>query len=118
LTLAHELTHLMVHCNASPRLNRTICEYEAEAVEKWVGAELGVAPYADDGVDVSGVTDDLLAASVARVRWAACTLLSAARGRASQAQATVEVYATPGKEIVFDYELRGVRDFVRHAEPL
>jgi hypothetical protein len=117
LTLAHELTHLMVHCNASPRLNRTICEYEAEAVERWVGAELGVAPYADDGVDVSGVTDDLLAASVARVRWAACTLLSAARGSASQAQATVELYATPGKEIVFDYELRGVRDFVRLAEP-
>lgn len=117
LTLAHELTHLMVHCHANPRLNRTICEYEAEAVERWVGAELGVAPYADGGIDVACVTDDLLADSVARVRWAAGLLVSAARGSALQAQAAVEVYATPGKEIVFDYELRGVRDFVRLAEP-
>ena len=79
LTLAHELTHLIAHCNASPRLNRTVCEYEAEAVERWVGAELKVSPYALEEIDISSVTDDLLACSVVRVRWAACTIVSAAR---------------------------------------
>jgi hypothetical protein len=82
LTLAHELTHLIAHCQASPRLNRTVCEYEAEAVERWVGAELKVAPYATERFDLSRVTDDLLACSVVRVRWAACTIVSAARGGA------------------------------------
>lgn len=82
LTLAHELTHLIAHCNARPPVNRTVCEYEAEAVEKWVGAELKVAPYAGDGTDVGSVTDDLLADSVVRVRWAACALVNAARGTA------------------------------------
>ena len=78
LTLAHELTHLIAHCNARPRLNRTVCEYEAEAVERWVGAALRVSPSADEP-DLS-FTDDLLACSVVRVRWAADTLVSAARG--------------------------------------
>jgi hypothetical protein len=96
LTLAHELTHLIAHCNAKPRLNRTVCEYEAEAVERWVGGALRVPPYADDWLE-SNVTDDLLACSVVRVRWAANTLLSAARGTFAaepdrlQAEATVEV---------------------------
>ena len=79
LTLAHELTHLIAHCSACPKLNRTVCEYEAEAVEKWLGVELQVPPYADAGLDVASLTDDLLAGSVARVRWAAATLLSVAR---------------------------------------
>ena len=79
LTLTHELTHLIAHCNVSPRLNRTVCEYEAEAVERWVGAALHIPPFADDWLD-SSVTDDLLACSVVRVRWAASTLLRAARG--------------------------------------
>jgi IrrE N-terminal-like domain len=85
LTLAHELTHLIAHCNVSPRLNRTVCEYEAEAVERWVGAELKVSPYAEEGFDVSSLTDDLLAGSVVRVRWVARTLLSAARDGVSAA---------------------------------
>src|SRR5664279_5165679 len=79
LTLTHELTHLMAHCNANPRLNRTVCEYEAEAVERWVGAALRVPPYAEDWPG-SSVTDDLLACSVVRVRWAGNTLVNAARG--------------------------------------
>jgi hypothetical protein len=79
LTLVHELTHLISHCHAHPRLNRTVCEYEAEAVERWVGIELGVRPYAAEILDVASVTEDLLACSVARVRWAAVTLVSAAR---------------------------------------
>jgi hypothetical protein len=93
LTLAHELTHLIAHCNVSPRLNRTVCEYEAEAVERWVGAELKVSPYAEEGLDVSSLTDDLLACSVARVRWAACTLVSAAREGASAAVERVRLQA-------------------------
>jgi hypothetical protein len=86
LTLAHELTHLLAHCNASPRLNRTVCEYEAEAVEKWVGAALDVSPHAEAGLDVASLTDDLLAGSVIRVRWAAATLLRVARGGAVEYQ--------------------------------
>jgi hypothetical protein len=78
LTLVHELTHLIAHVSARPQINRTVCEYEAEAVEKWVGTELGVPPY--DQIDLATVTDDLLACSVVRVRWAARTLLSAVRG--------------------------------------
>jgi hypothetical protein len=85
LTLAHELTHLIAHCKATPQLNRTVCEYEAEAVERWVGAELKVAPYATERIDLSCVTDDLLACSVVRVRWAACTIVIAARGGATAA---------------------------------
>jgi hypothetical protein len=85
LTLAHELTHLIAHCNVSPRLNRTVCEYEAEAVERWVGAELKVPPYAEEGLAVSSLTDDLLAGSVVRVRWVARTLVSAARDGVSAA---------------------------------
>jgi IrrE N-terminal-like domain len=85
LTLVHELTHLIAHCAAAPELNRTVCEYEAEAVERWVGAELGVAPYDSVEFDVSSVTDDLLACSVVRVRFAASTLVLAARGRVTNA---------------------------------
>jgi hypothetical protein len=85
LTLAHDLTHLIAHCNASPRLNRTVCEYEAEAVERWVGAELKVPPYAEERLDAASLTDDLLACSVVRVRWVARTLVSAARDGVSAA---------------------------------
>lgn len=85
LTLVHELTHLIAHCDARPELNRTVCEYEAEAVERWVGAELGVAPYDGEDLDVSSVTDDLLACSVVRVRFAARTLVRAARGAVTNA---------------------------------
>lgn len=79
LTLVHELTHLIAHVNARPQINRTVCEYEAEAVERWVGSELGVPPY--ERIDPATVTDDLLACSAVRVRWAARTLLGAARRR-------------------------------------
>src|SRR3984957_10742957 len=58
LTLAHELTHLIAHCNVSPRLNRTVCEYEAQAGERWVGAESKVGTTAGAGGDVAAFTDD------------------------------------------------------------
>jgi hypothetical protein len=55
-------------------LDRTVCEYEAEAVEKLVGGYLGLKGTA---IDLTTVTDDLHACSVARVRWVARTLLTA-----------------------------------------
>jgi hypothetical protein len=75
LTLVHELTHFLAH-RPDAQLNRTVCEYEAEAVEKLVACQLGLQ---DPGaaVDLNSVTDDLLACSVARVRWVAQTLLTA-----------------------------------------
>jgi hypothetical protein len=75
LTLIHELTHFLAH-RPEEQLDRTVCEYEAEAVEKLVAGQLGLK---DSGaaIDLMTVTDDLLACSVARVRWVARTLLTA-----------------------------------------
>lgn len=77
LTLVHELTHFLAHRPEAP-LNRTVCEYEAEAVEKLVAGQLGLK-VAGTEIDLSTVTDDLLACSVARVRWVTQTLLAAVR---------------------------------------
>ena len=43
LTLVHELTHFLAH-RPDAQLNRTVCEYEAEAVEKLVAAQLASKP--------------------------------------------------------------------------
>ena len=75
LTLVHELTHFLAH-RPEVQLNRTVCEYEAEAVEKLVACQLGVKELGA-AVDLNSVTDDLLACSVTRVRWVARTLLTA-----------------------------------------
>jgi hypothetical protein len=75
LTLIHELTHFLAH-RAEAQLNRTVCEYEAEAVEKLVAGQLGLED-SSTAIDLTTVTDDLLACSVARVRWVARTLLTA-----------------------------------------
>jgi hypothetical protein len=117
LTLVHELTHLMIHCNVSPRINRTVCEYEAEAVERWVGSVLKVAPHTD-ALDLATITDDLLACSVLRVRSAANMLLRVAQDNSLQPQAAVEVDAPAGKEIIFDDELRGMCDLIGLTQPL
>ena len=124
LTLVHELTHLIVHCNALPRINRTVCEYEAEAVERWVGTALKVGVSAEENLDAA-MTEDLLACSVIRVRWVAHLLLKVARGSAFrprrpclQSQTAVELDASAREEIVLNDELHGVRDFIRLAEPL
>jgi hypothetical protein len=74
LTLIHELTHFLAH-RPEERLDRTVCEYEAEAVEKLVASELGLK--GTGLIDQATVTDDLLACSVARVRWVARILLAA-----------------------------------------
>lgn len=91
LTLIHELTHLLAH--SDERLNHTVCEYEAEAVEMLVAGQLGLKDSTRTSIDVSTVTDDLLACSVVRVRKVSGTLLAAARGAPSrlQAQAAVEI---------------------------
>jgi hypothetical protein len=75
LTLVHELTHFLAH-RSEDQPDRTVCEYEAEAVEKLVAGQLGLK---DSGaaIDLMTVTDDLLACSVARVRRVARTLLTA-----------------------------------------
>jgi hypothetical protein len=75
LTLVHELTHFLAH-RSEHQLNRTVCEYEAEAVEKLVACQLGLKDQGAD-IDLNAVTDDLLACSVTRVRWVARTLLAA-----------------------------------------
>jgi IrrE N-terminal-like domain len=85
LTLLHELTHFLAHTD--PHLDRTVCEYEAEAVEKLVAGQLGLKDAMGFAIDLSEVTDDLLACSVARVRRVARTLLSAAL----ETQAAVEI---------------------------
>jgi IrrE N-terminal-like domain len=124
LTLVHELTHLILHYNVSPRIDRTVCEYEAEAVERWVGDALQSSS-ADEDLDAAALTDDLLACSVIRVRWASQVILRVARDGALppfpgllQPQAAVELDAATREEVVFNDELHGVRDFIRLAEPL
>jgi hypothetical protein len=124
LTLVHELSHLLLHCEVSPPLNRTICEYEAEAVERWVGTVLCIEPYTDNLEALDSVTDGLLACSVNRVRCASLLLVEIARGmpafqtRRLQTQSAVEIDAATGKEVIFNNELRGVRDFIRLSQPL
>jgi hypothetical protein len=75
LTLVHELTHFLAH-RPDAQLNRTVCEYEAEAVEKLVAVQLGLKGLGT-AIDLNTVTDDLLACSVTRVRWVARTLITA-----------------------------------------
>ena len=75
LTLVHELTHFLAHGPAE-QIDRTVCEYEAETVEKIIAGQLGLKDLGTE-IDLTTVTDDLLACSVARVRWVAGTLLTA-----------------------------------------
>jgi hypothetical protein len=89
LTLIHELTHFLAH-RPEEHLNRTVCEYEAEAVEKLVAAQLGLKDWGA-AIDLNTVTDDLLACSVARVRWVARTLLTAVQEDRLQTQAAIDI---------------------------
>ncbi len=119
LTLVHELTHHIAHCHASPPVNRTVCEYEAEAVERWVSAVLEVGPPAGEDLDAETQLDDLLACSVRRVRWASQVILTVARDEAPgmifeslQSQAAVQIDAPARKEVILNDELHGVRNFL------
>ena len=75
LTLVHELTHFLAHGPAE-QIDRTVAEYEAETVEKIIAGQLGLKDLGTE-IDLTTVTDDLLACSVTRVRWVAGTLLTA-----------------------------------------
>jgi hypothetical protein len=93
LTLIHELTHFLAH-RPGEQLDRTVCEYEAEAVEKLVAGELGLKNIGT-AIDLTTVTDDLLACSVVRVRWVARTLLTALQdarpSAALEAQTAIQI---------------------------
>ena len=124
-TLVHELTHLLVHCHASPRVDRTVCEYEAEAVERWVMAALE-ADQAPGSERCSSFTEDLLATSVERVRHAATVLIHAAlkapqvrrAAIGSEPQTAVQIDTATGEEVVLNDELYRVRDLIGLAKPL
>jgi hypothetical protein len=90
LTLVHELTHFLAH-RPEAQLNRTVCEYEAEAVEQLVAGQLGLKN-SGIAIDLNTVTDNLLACSVTRVRWVAGTLLMAVQGARAAAPIAADRY--------------------------
>jgi hypothetical protein len=115
VALVHELAHWLAHRHARHVMDCTVYEYEAEAVEALVMARLG-APYR------ASPTDDLLAASVARVCAASAGICRAlgldAQMPISEAQAAVDLDTAAGKEIVFEYEQYGMGDFPGLPEAL
>ena len=120
LTLVHELTHWLVHRDACCRMDCTLFEYEAEAVEALVMARL--VPDAIDVVDGANPTDNLLRASAARVRCASAHICGALgidpEIRASETQAPIDLEAATGKEIILKYEQHGVGNFLGSSEAL
>ena len=117
LALVHELAHWLAHQQrARQRLDSTIFEYEAEAVEMLVMARLGLShpetllsSYGD-----GRPTDNLLATSVARVQWASDQIC----GALLQPQATVDLETAPGEKVVLEYELHRMSDFIGSAQAL
>jgi len=123
LTLVHELTHWLVHRDARCRMDFTLFEYEAEAVEALVMARLQLPDATDPDVfDLASPTDNLLRASVARVRCASAHICGALgidpATRVSQTQAPIDLEAATGKEIILKYELHGVGNFLGSPEAL
>ena len=121
--LIHELAHWLVHRDQRSLMDCTVFEYEAEAVEALVMMRLGLSyTGADTGATgFSRPTENLLSASVARVLLASaslCQALGVARMPGSEAQASVDLEATAGKEIVFEYEQYGMGDFLGLPEAL
>ncbi|HWX35205.1 MAG TPA: ImmA/IrrE family metallo-endopeptidase [Steroidobacteraceae bacterium] len=123
VTLVHELTHWLAHREARCGMDCTLFEYEAEAVEALVMARLGL-PHSrvDSELDPASPTDNLLAASVARVIWASGRICAAlgvvAQTRVSEAQTAIDLETAAGKEVVFEYEQHGMGDFLGLPEPL
>jgi hypothetical protein len=123
LTLVHEVAHWLAHREARPGVYCTVFEYEAEAVEALVMGRLGL-PYPGFPADFDDAspTDGLLSASVTRVIWASGRICRAlgleARGLESEAQASIDVEAAAGEEIVLKYEQHGVGDFLGLPEAL
>jgi hypothetical protein len=123
VTLVHELTHWLAHREARCGMDCTLFEYEAEAVEALVMARLGL-PHSrvDSELDPASPTDNLLAASVARVMWASRRICGAlgvdAETPVSEAQTAIDLQAATGEEVVFEYEQHGMGDFLGLPEPL
>jgi hypothetical protein len=123
VTLVHELTHWLAHREARCGMDCTLFEYEAEAVEALVMARLGLPHSTVDSELYRGrPTDNLLAASVARVIWASGRICGAlgveAETRVSEAQTAIDLETATGKEVVFEYEQHGMSDFLGLPEPL
>jgi hypothetical protein len=124
VALVHELAHWLAHRDARCRMDCTLFEYEAEAVEALVMARLDLPHAAVDesAVDLASPTDNLLSASVARVIWASTRICDAlgvgAETQVSEPQASINLEAAPGKEIVFEYEQHGMGDFLGSPEAL
>jgi hypothetical protein len=115
--LVHETAHWLVHRDARGIADRTLFEYEAEAVEILVLAHLGLPcprlDLADFGCD--SPTDGLLSASVTRVLWASEQISGALGLRPpttpSEPEAAVDFEAAAGEEVVLEYETHGMSDF-------
>src|ERR1035438_10456016 len=58
VALVHELAHWLAHRDARCRMDCTLFEYEAEAVEALVMARLGLPPAAGDASGVDGASPD------------------------------------------------------------
>jgi hypothetical protein len=113
-TLVHELAHWLVHQNPRTAMDCTVFEYEAEAVEALVMARLGLEqPLGASSTFATSAADNLLPASVARVRFASTRICDAL-----EAQPPVDLQAAPRKEIVFEYEHYGMGDFLGLPEAL
>jgi hypothetical protein len=122
--LIHELAHWLVHGEPRPRLHCTVFEYEAEAVEALVMARLDPQ---SPGIEAGAFrrinpTDNLLPASVARVKWASTRICAAlgleAQPADSEAQSPVDLETAAGEEVVFEYEHYGMGDFLGLPEAL
>jgi hypothetical protein len=97
LTLVHELTHVMAHvASVRARTPRTICEYEAEAVERLIAERLGFAAAEFEPCmnESPPFPEGLLADSVARVWGVARTLIAVLSARQSPARFTPASGAT------------------------
>ena len=124
VALVHEVAHWLVHRDPSAGRDCTLFEYEAEAVETLVMARLGLPiPRRDRNVfGLGDPTDNLLSASVARVLRAKTRICDALGVETdlppSEPQAAVNLEATTGKEVVFEYEQYGMGDFLGLPEAL
>jgi hypothetical protein len=84
LTLVHELTHVIAHvASVRASTHRTVCEYEAEAVERLIAERLGLGAAGFESLagELPPRTEGLLADSVTRVCSAASTLLAVLAAR-------------------------------------
>jgi hypothetical protein len=120
--LVHEVTHWLVHREGVRRPHPTVAEYEAEAVELLVMTSLGLPKRSERRAvwDLVSPTDNLLFESVLRVKTAStqiCQVLGT-DAVSLQPQAAVDIETTPREEVVVEYELYGMGDFLGLPEAL